>query len=91
MVYGKTTKGLPPIMRPKLSKKSQEIDDEIKKKLYTAIRNWNYWKSQLHRNKLDCVNLRSKPKIKNLLSFFKEIYINKDLRTAHWVGHSPLK
>ena len=32
----KITKGLPPLRRPKLSKKVKEIDDEIKKK-YTKL------------------------------------------------------
>ena len=32
-----------------------------------------------------------KPKEKILFSFFKDVFINKDLRTAHWVGHSLLK
>ena len=31
MVYGKITKGLPPLRRPKLSKKAQEKEDGIKK------------------------------------------------------------
>ena len=65
MVYGKITKGLPPLRRPKLSKKSQEKDDEIKKKLYTYNRNWNDWRFQLYRNKLEWVNPRSETKIKN--------------------------
>ena len=30
MVHGKITKGLPPLRRPKLSKKAQEKEDEIK-------------------------------------------------------------
>ena len=31
MVYEKSAKGLPPLRRPKLSKKPQEKQDEIKK------------------------------------------------------------
>ena len=92
MVYGKITKGLPPLRRPKLSKKSQEKDDETKKKLYTYNRNWNCWRFQLHWNKLEWVNPRSKIKGKKPYSVTsRQFYITKDLRTDHWVGHSLLK
>ena len=47
MVYGKITKGLPPLRRPKLSKKSQDKEDEIKKNYMRLIGigiigNYNY-------------------------------------------------
>ena len=38
MVYGKITKGLPPLRRPKLIKKAQDKEDENKKKIYEANR-----------------------------------------------------
>ena len=63
------TKGLPPLRKQNISKKAQEKDDKIKKKLYTADRNWNYWKLQLHWNKLEGVNTRSKIKIINPIQF----------------------
>ena len=47
------TKVLPPLRENKLSKKSQEKDDEIKNKQYTDDSNWNDWKLQLHWNKLE--------------------------------------
>ena len=81
------TKGLPPPRKQNISQKAQEKDDKIKKKLYTADRNWNYWRLQLHWNKLEWVNTRSKIKRKTLFIFFKKYYINKDIRTAHWVDH----
>ena len=52
MVYVKSAKGLPPLMRTKLIKKSQENQDEIQKNLYEANKWWNDWKFQLHWNKL---------------------------------------
>ena len=56
MVNGKITKGLPPpLRRPKLGKKVQEKDDEVKK-IYEVIRYCNDWKFQLHWNKLEWVN-----------------------------------
>ena len=55
----KITKGLPPLRKQKLSKKSQEKYDKIKNKLYTDNRNWNDCKFQLHWNKLEWVNKRS--------------------------------
>ena len=35
--------------------------------------------------------LEVKKKKATLFIFFKETYIDKDLRTAHWVGHSVIK
>ena len=40
---------------------------------------------------IEWVDPRSKIIRKTLFSFFKEIFINKDIITAHWVGHSLLK
>ena len=47
----KITKGLQPLMRPKLIKKSQEKEDKTIK-LYEDNRYWNNRKFQLHWNKL---------------------------------------
>ena len=44
----KCEKGLPPLKRKKLSKKSQERGDLIKSKLFQSNRWWNDWKFQLH-------------------------------------------
>ena len=71
----KITKGLPPLRRPKLSKKSQEKEDE-KKKLYEANRYFNDWKFQLHRNKLEWVNTRSQIKRKKVIQFL-QIFLHK--------------
>ena len=49
----KSAKGLPPLKISKLSKKEQEKQDEIQKKLYEANKWWNDWKFQLHWNKLE--------------------------------------
>ena len=70
MVYGKITKGLPPLRRPKLSKKTQEKDDETRKR-YEANMYWNDWKLQLHWNKLERVNPRSQIKGKNPIEFLQ--------------------
>ena len=56
MVNGKSAKGLPPLRRLKLSKKAQERQAEIPKKLYEANKWWNDWKFQLHWHKLEWVN-----------------------------------
>ena len=61
MVTGKSDKGLPPLRRSTLSKKSQEKEDEIKK-LYEANKWFKYWIFQLHRNKLEWFNTRSQTK-----------------------------
>ena len=54
----RSAKGLPPLKRPKLSKKAQEKENEINK-LYEANQWWNDWKSQLHWNKIEWVNPRT--------------------------------
>ena len=59
---GKSAKGIPPLGRIKLSKKSQESQDEIQKKLYEANKRWNDWKFQLHWHKLEWVNPKFQPK-----------------------------
>ena len=41
--FMKKSKGLPPLRRPKTSKKTQQKEDEIKK-LYKYNRYWNEWK-----------------------------------------------
>ena len=63
------TKGLSPLRKQNISKKAQGKYDEIKKKLYTADRNWNYWKFQLHWNKIEGENTRNKTRIKNPIQF----------------------
>ena len=84
----KMKKGLPPLRRQNLSKKAKEKYDKIKRKLYTANRNWNDWKLQLYWNKLEWVNPRSKIKGKKTYSnSSKKYYTDQDLITAHWVGH----
>ena len=45
---GKSAKGLPPLSRTKLSKKAQENQDKIQKKLYEANKWWNDCRFQLH-------------------------------------------
>ena len=51
-----------------------------------VIGNSNYW------NNLEWVNLIIKNKRKQPYSVSsKKFFIDKDLRTAHWVGHSLLK
>ena len=49
---------LPPRKKRKLSKKSQEKEDEIKRNLKMENQNWNHWKFQIHWNKLEWVNPR---------------------------------
>ena len=87
----KCEKGLPPLKRKKLSKKSQERDDFIKNKLFQSNRWWNDWKFQLHWNILEWVDQKSTPKIVKPFSFSsKKVYVNNNDRTAHFVGHYKL-
>ena len=74
MVYGKITKGLPPLSRTKLSKTPQDKDDEIKK-IHEANRHWNDRKFQLRWNKLEWVNQRSINKRKQHYSVSSNIFL----------------
>ena len=92
MVYGKSARGLTPLKRKKLSKKAQEIQDEIQKKLYEANRWWNDWIFQLHCNNIGWVDPKYNPKIVKPFSVSsKTFYISKSDRTDHFVGHYKLK
>ena len=71
---GKSARGLPPLRRTRLSKKSQERQDEIQKKLYEANKLWNDCKFQLHWNKLEWVDRKSNPtKVKPFLKTQKRV------------------
>ena len=62
MVYEKKkAKGIPTLRISTISKKAQDNDDGIKN-LHEANKWCNYWKLQLHRNKLEWVNPRSQIK-----------------------------
>ena len=53
------SQNLPPLKENKLSKKSQKEEDKIKRRLTETNEEWNYWKFQIHWNKLEWVNPRS--------------------------------
>ena len=57
----KSARGLAPLKRTKLSKKAQERQDKIQKKLYEANMWWNYRKFQLHWNKLEWFDPKYNP------------------------------
>ena len=87
----KCKKGLPPLKRTKLGKKSQEREDLIKNELFKSNMWWNDWKFQLHWNMLEWVNLKSTPKRDKPFSVSSnKFYINNIDRTSHFVGHSEL-
>ena len=58
----KSSKGLPPLRRTKLSEKAQESKYEIQKNTYEANMWWNDWKLQLHWNKLELFDPKPTPK-----------------------------
>ena len=51
---------LPPLKKRRLGKKSQKEEDEIKRKLTEANQFCNDWIFQIHWNKLEWVNPRSR-------------------------------
>ena len=88
----KIARGLPPLKRTELSKKAQERQDLIQKKLYESNMWWNDWKFQLHWNKLEWVDPYYNPKIVKPFSVSsKKFYISKNDIKAHFVGRSRLK
>ena len=89
---GKSAKGIPPLKRTKISKKSQERQDVIQKKLYESNKWRNNLKFQLHWNKIEWVDPKStRKRVKPFSVSSKKFYISKNDRTAHFVGHSQVK
>ena len=87
-----SAKGINLLKRSKISKKSQEKEDEIQKKLYEANKWWNDWRFQLNRNNLEWVDPKTLIKSdKPYSASSKKCYLNKNDRTAHCVGLSKLK
>ena len=58
----KNARGIQLLKRTKLSKKAQEGQDYIQKKLYEYNRWWNDWKFQLNWNRLEWVDPKSTSK-----------------------------
>ena len=64
----------------RLSKKYQKEEDEINRKLTEANQYWNYCKFQIHYNKIEWVNPRSRYKQKNIfVCFLKKLKITLKL------------
>ena len=56
---------LPPLNKSKLRKKGQKEEDKIKRRLTEANKEWCDWKFQIHWNKLEWVNPRSRDEQRN--------------------------
>ena len=92
MVSEKCARGLPPLKITKRSKKSKETQDYIQKKLYESNRWCNYCKFQLYWNNPEWFDPKSTPKrVKPFSVSSKKLYISKNDRAAHFVGHYQLK
>ena len=92
MVFEKCARGLRPLKRTKVSKKAQERHDYIQNKLYESNRRWNDLRFQLHWNNLEWVDPKYTPKrVKPFSVSSKKLYISKNDRKAHFVGHYRLK
>ena len=50
---------IPPLKKRKLSKKVQEEEDKIKRKITGENQEWRDWKFQIHWNKLEWMNPRN--------------------------------
>ena len=74
---------LPPLKKRKLSKKSQKEEDKIKRRLTEANQEWCDWKFQIHWNKLEWVNPRSRDERKNPFCVSSKTYILKITINLH--------
>ena len=61
----KLGKKLPPLKKRKFKNKSPKEEEKIKIKLTEANKYFNYWKFQIHWNKLEWLNPRSRDEQKN--------------------------
>ena len=88
----KRANGLTSLKISKISKKAQQKQDKIQKKLYEANKWWNYLKFQLYWNKLEWLDPKTLIRRDKPYSVSSKIfYLNKNDRTDQWVGHSQLK
>ena len=88
----KSAKGISLLRRTTLSKKAQENQNEIQKNIYEANKWGNDWIFQLHWHKLEQVDPKSTAKRDKPYSVsLEKFYLNKNDRTAHWVGYSKIK
>ena len=72
MVYGKIAKRLPPLRRPKLSKKAQDKEDETLKNLLRLICGGIIGNSNYIGTIFNGLIQEEKPKEKNIFGFFKK-------------------
>ena len=56
---------LPQLKKGKLNKRAQKEEEELKIRLTEDNQYWNDWKFQIHWNKLEWVNPRSRDELKN--------------------------
>ena len=84
----KLGQNIPPLKKMRLSKKAQKEEDEIKRKIHEANQYWNDWEFQIHWNKLDWLNPRSRDKQKNSFCVSsKNNCFKNNVKTTHRVGH----
>ena len=69
----KLGQNLKPLKKRKLSKKYQKEEDEIKRRLTEANQEWNDLKFQMHWNKLEWLNPRSRGERKKCVCLQKYI------------------
>ena len=83
----KITKRLPPLRRPKLSKKHKRRSMKLEKNCMNLIGIGMIGNSNYIGTSLSGSIQEFKSKGKTLFSFFNFLNINKGDRTSHWVGH----
>ena len=66
---------LPPIRKSRSREKSEKEEDKIKIRLTEANQIWNYWKFQIHCNKIEWVSPRSRDERKIHFVCLQKIYI----------------
>ena len=64
--------------------------DEIRRRLTEANQMWNDWIFQMHWNKLEWVNPRSRNERKIHFVCLQIKCFKDNVKPAHWVGHSQL-
>ena len=80
----KSSQNIKPLRKRRLFKKLQQKEDEIKIKLQEANQAWNYWKFQIHWNKLEWMNPRNRDERKN--SILCVLYIKKKITLKLHIG-----
>ena len=85
LVYEQITREASTPKEIKLSKRAQEKEDEIKRKLHKDNQDWYYWKIQIHWNKIEWVNPRNRNEQKSPFCVSSKLFSKIIIKLHIWL------